>query len=99
MAGWGVTQRWLCFLTVWTTLFAALFLGLFTGGARPAKANDTVSISLLALSLDQPPLDVLISNFERAYPNIRVASRMCQPPRFCISSRRPSSRRATLPTC
>jgi raffinose/stachyose/melibiose transport system substrate-binding protein len=46
-------------------------LGLGAGDARPAR-NDTVTISLLAIANSQPGYDVLIPNFERVYPNIRV---------------------------
>jgi raffinose/stachyose/melibiose transport system substrate-binding protein len=47
---------------------AALTLG---GAARPA-ADDTVTINMIAFSNAQPGLTVLIANFERVYPNIKI---------------------------
>jgi raffinose/stachyose/melibiose transport system substrate-binding protein len=40
--------------------------------ARPAAPTAPVTISLLAINLDQPAYSVLIPNFERVYPNITV---------------------------
>jgi ABC-type glycerol-3-phosphate transport system substrate-binding protein len=39
--------------------------------ARPAR-DDTVTITLIANTLDQTVWQVLIANFERVYPNITV---------------------------
>ena len=41
------------------------------GDARPAR-SDAVTISMLVTTSTQPGWQVLISNFERVYPNIRV---------------------------
>jgi raffinose/stachyose/melibiose transport system substrate-binding protein len=46
-------------------------LGVGTSEARPAR-SDQVTISLLANAVGQPTFDVLIPNFERAYPNVTV---------------------------
>ena len=46
-------------------------LGLGAGDARPAHGA-AVTVSVLAVSSQQPGLDVLIANFERDYPNIEV---------------------------
>jgi raffinose/stachyose/melibiose transport system substrate-binding protein len=48
-----------------------LTLGLSTSEARPAR-SDQVTITMLANATVQPGYQVLIANFERAYPNIRV---------------------------
>jgi raffinose/stachyose/melibiose transport system substrate-binding protein len=40
--------------------------------AAPAKRADTVTISILRIVNSKPAWDVLIPNFERAYPNIKV---------------------------
>jgi raffinose/stachyose/melibiose transport system substrate-binding protein len=54
-------------------LAATVFvLGVGASGARPA-GSDQVTISMVALGAHKPAYDVLISNFERAYPNITVA--------------------------
>jgi raffinose/stachyose/melibiose transport system substrate-binding protein len=50
---------------------AALSLGVGASDARPAK-SDTVTISMLAYSNQQPGYGVLIPNFERVYPNIKI---------------------------
>ena len=57
-----------------TSLAAIAFaaLSVAAGGARPAAKGDTVTISMLALNLEQPAFDVLIPNFERVYPNVKV---------------------------
>jgi len=49
-------------------------LSLVPGASESASGgtNDAVTISMLANTIDQPGYDVLIPNFERAYPNIKV---------------------------
>ena len=42
------------------------------GQARPAKLSDAVTITMLAYSNQKPGFGVLIPNFERVYPNIKV---------------------------
>ncbi|MDX6486141.1 MAG: raffinose/stachyose/melibiose transport system substrate-binding protein [Gaiellaceae bacterium] len=42
--------------------------------ARPAARGDTVTISMMALYSAQPGLDVVIANFERVYPQIKVSA-------------------------
>lgn len=51
---------------------AALSLTAGVGAARPAAKNDTVTIRMQALNVEQPAFAVLIPNFERVYPNIKV---------------------------
>jgi raffinose/stachyose/melibiose transport system substrate-binding protein len=46
----------------------ALALG---GAARPA-ARDTITLNMIAFSNAQPGLDVLIANFERVNPNVKI---------------------------
>lgn len=41
-------------------------------GEAPAAKSETVTISMLALNVEQPAFDVLIPNFERVYPNVKV---------------------------
>jgi raffinose/stachyose/melibiose transport system substrate-binding protein len=48
-----------------------LALGLGASAARPAR-SDQVTISLVQLTQAQPGFSVVISNFERVYPNITV---------------------------
>src|SRR4051794_35635572 len=48
---------------------AALSLGVTTGTARPASG---VTINMIVNAGNKPGYDVLIANFERAYPNIHV---------------------------
>ena len=79
-------------------LGATVALGLGASAARPAGA-DTVSISMLAFTNEQPGLAVLIPNFERVYPSISVNVTQSRVPRRSIRSRRPSSPRAMPPTC
>jgi raffinose/stachyose/melibiose transport system substrate-binding protein len=50
---------------------AVFALGVGASEARPA-AGDQVTISMLALAPQQPAYQVLIPNFERVYPNIKV---------------------------
>src|SRR5215470_16113997 len=53
---------------------AALALGVLAGPsaqARPA-GSDQVTISMLVTVGNQRALDVLIPNFERVYPNVKV---------------------------
>ena len=52
-------------------LCAVFVLGAGEGEARPA-GSDQVTISMLVNSTTQPGYSVLISNFERVYPNITV---------------------------
>jgi raffinose/stachyose/melibiose transport system substrate-binding protein len=51
--------------------FAVFALALATGEARPA-GNDQVTITMLVNQPPQPGYQVLIPNFERVYPNIKV---------------------------
>ncbi|MGZ8696117.1 MAG: ABC transporter substrate-binding protein [Gaiellaceae bacterium] len=53
-------------------LVGLLSVGTGAGGARTASQNATVTISMLANANTKPGWDVLIPNFERAYPNIHV---------------------------
>jgi raffinose/stachyose/melibiose transport system substrate-binding protein len=53
-------------------LIAALSLGIGASQARPAKTNDTITLRLLANFVGQPGYQVLIANFERVYPNIKI---------------------------
>lgn len=53
-------------------LIAALSLGIGASAAQPSKASETVTISLLANYVGQPGYQVLIANFERVYPNIKI---------------------------
>ncbi len=46
-------------------------LALGAGDARPAR-DDTVTLSVFAVSTQKPGLEVLIANFERVYPDINV---------------------------
>ena len=68
--------------------------------ARPRSASaGTVTLTVL-VNRDRPAwMSVLIPNFERAYPNIKVDVTYAPTSAgAATSSRRPSSRRATLPT-
>jgi raffinose/stachyose/melibiose transport system substrate-binding protein len=51
---------------------AVLSLGVGASQARPAKGSGQVTITMLVNVNQQPAFDVLISNFERVYPNITV---------------------------
>ena len=51
---------------------AVLFLVLGAGNARPGTENGSVTITMVANAPSHPAFDVLIPNFERAYPNIKV---------------------------
>jgi raffinose/stachyose/melibiose transport system substrate-binding protein len=42
--------------------------------ARPASRDGTITISMLALYSAQPGLDVIVANFERVYPQIKVSA-------------------------
>jgi ABC-type glycerol-3-phosphate transport system substrate-binding protein len=54
-------------------LVGAVFaLGVGSSEARPAR-SDQVTISMLALSADEPGWSALIANFEHVYPNITVS--------------------------
>jgi raffinose/stachyose/melibiose transport system substrate-binding protein len=48
-----------------------LALGVGASVARPAR-SDQVTLNMLAVNLQQPGWQVLISNFERVYPNVTV---------------------------
>src|SRR4051812_47253559 len=50
-------------------LLALLALGAGSTAARPAK---TVTLTMVANSTTRPTYDVLIPNFNRVYPNIKV---------------------------
>jgi raffinose/stachyose/melibiose transport system substrate-binding protein len=52
---------------------AALALGaLGTASAQQREASDTITLTMLANGNKQPAYDVLIPNFERVYPNIKI---------------------------
>ena len=57
-------------------IVASAFLGLlalgFAASAAPAEANDRLTIRMVITVNSQPGWDVLIPNFERAYPDIHV---------------------------
>lgn len=54
------------------SLLGVLTLLAGVGGARPARRADAVSIAMLTNVTSKPGWDVMIANFERVYPNIRV---------------------------
>jgi raffinose/stachyose/melibiose transport system substrate-binding protein len=49
----------------------ALSFGLGASDARPGR-SDTITLNMLAFGNQQPGYGILIPNFERVYPNIRV---------------------------
>jgi raffinose/stachyose/melibiose transport system substrate-binding protein len=51
---------------------ATLSLSAGASEARPAKVSDAVTISMLINNTPKAAFDVLIPNFERVYPNIKV---------------------------
>jgi raffinose/stachyose/melibiose transport system substrate-binding protein len=51
---------------------AALVLGALTVPSAQARAGDTITLTMLANSNKQAAYDVLIPNFERVYPNIKI---------------------------
>jgi raffinose/stachyose/melibiose transport system substrate-binding protein len=51
---------------------AALLLGGGAGDARRAGKDDTITLTMLASPNKQPAYDVLIPNFERVYPQIKI---------------------------
>ena len=53
-------------------LLGLLTIGVGASAARPVAQSDTVTISMLITINSKPGWDVIIPNFERAYPNIRV---------------------------
>jgi raffinose/stachyose/melibiose transport system substrate-binding protein len=53
-------------------LLGLLTIGVGASAARTDAQSDTVTISMLITINSQPGWDVLIPNFQRAYPNIRV---------------------------
>jgi raffinose/stachyose/melibiose transport system substrate-binding protein len=54
-------------------VIALTALSLVAGvGEAPAAKGETVTVSMLALNVEQPAFDVLIPNFERVYPNVKV---------------------------
>src|SRR5262249_40538008 len=71
-------------MRTWLVIFAAALVGATSAAglasasrstpnrARPQATSDKVRIRFLALNLSQPAFDVLIPNFERAYPDIEV---------------------------
>jgi raffinose/stachyose/melibiose transport system substrate-binding protein len=64
------TRTWAKWTGVAALVCAFVALGL-TGEARPA-GSDQVTITMLVLASSQPGYQVLIANFERVYPNIKV---------------------------
>ncbi len=58
--------------TLAATVLTALSLAVGIAGAGPVARDDTVTISMLALNLEQPAFDVVIPNFERVYPHIKI---------------------------
>jgi raffinose/stachyose/melibiose transport system substrate-binding protein len=55
-----------------SAVVAVLSLGVGASDARPATKGDTLTISMLAGLTGQSAWDVLIANFERVYPNIKI---------------------------
>jgi raffinose/stachyose/melibiose transport system substrate-binding protein len=57
-------------------ILASASIGLLAAGAAPgeapAKPNDTITIGMVITVNSKPGWDLLIPNFERAYPDIRV---------------------------
>jgi raffinose/stachyose/melibiose transport system substrate-binding protein len=54
-------------------ILASAFFGLLAAaGEAPAKPSDTVTIEMLITINSKPGWDLVIPNFERAYPNIKV---------------------------
>jgi raffinose/stachyose/melibiose transport system substrate-binding protein len=51
---------------------AALSLGVGAGESAPTATRDTVTINLLANTIDQPGYEAVIASFERAHPDIKV---------------------------
>src|SRR4051794_4162619 len=51
---------------------ACLLLATATSGAQPERRSATVTISLMANSVGQPGYKVIIDNFQRVYPDIKV---------------------------
>src|SRR4051794_39047003 len=51
---------------------ACLLLAAATGDARPERRNATVTINLMANYVGLRGYQVLIDNFERAYPDIKI---------------------------
>src|ERR1700674_3006751 len=58
--------------TVLAAVCALLALGVNASQARPARSGDQVVISFVTNGTYKAAFDVLIPNFERVYPNIRV---------------------------
>ncbi len=55
----------------WTLACAGLVVLAYAAVARPA-ASDTVTLQLIAIGSNEAGYDVLIPNFERVYPNVKV---------------------------
>ena len=54
-------------------LVAGSLLALVAGASgAPAAQSDTTTITLVSFVLNQPAFDILIANFERVYPSIKV---------------------------
>jgi len=51
---------------------AALSVGIASGAARPARKTSPVTIDLMANFVGQPGYELLIANFQRVYPDIKV---------------------------
>jgi raffinose/stachyose/melibiose transport system substrate-binding protein len=51
---------------------AALALGVLAAPSAQARPGDAITLTMLSTPSAQPSFDVLIANFERAYPNIKV---------------------------
>ena len=67
--------------------------------ARPAGGSDAVTISMLASATSEPGYDVLIPNFERAYPNITVNDTYASGNTVLYQLETTELAAATLPTC
>jgi raffinose/stachyose/melibiose transport system substrate-binding protein len=59
---------------------AALALGVLATDSAQASRSDTITITMIANNNKQPAYDILIPNFERAYPNIKVNVTYGAPP-------------------
>jgi raffinose/stachyose/melibiose transport system substrate-binding protein len=68
----AVTQRRMQFLAGAIAAAAVASLGVGASEARSAASSNEIAITMLIASNTQPGYDVLIANFERVYPNIKV---------------------------
>ena len=54
-------------------LVTALAVAVISSAGAGAKGSDVVAVNMLAINSAKPGYDLLISNFERVYPNIKVS--------------------------